>query len=350
MKRRSVLFAAAAMTLAAVPYAGPAWAAEPLTELEEAERFFVRWLSVHDERALVRSAARAALAPGDVASITNFLAIEGGYDKAMERAATTLARHISYTQRMVNTHPVQYYPWVNNAGRRALIGSEAELAYFVNTGYQENLARDKQGIADDKLRADLVKQADRDYVIFLSENDPGDQVRAWAGRAVAEGTTDKDVAEFLNYGWVSASKLDTQTFRRQCADADKAWLVTSRGLVKAAEDAELKARNAADEAKAQLRAAAAREWALVGAQTSAPRVAWANAEQVALQQAEVWLQISIAAASATSPHWQTIAGTSLGTREEWLKEQQAAAEQAASWLALFDKAVKAEAALLDPNG
>jgi hypothetical protein len=335
------------MALGAAAVPGRAWAAsDPVSpEQAEAERFFVRWLSTNDPRATVRSAARGALLSG---TVTQFL--DSGYAAAMLRAEQTLARNVSYTERMVATHLEQYYPWVNAAGRRALVGTEAELEEFVRTGYAAALERDRKGLADDKLRADLVKQTDRGYVAILRDNDPGAQVRAWAGRAVAPGTTDTDVAEFLNYGWVSAAGLDMQTFRRQCANADTQWLVESRRLVTGAEAAEKAARGAADEAREQLRAAAARAWATAGAQTGPARVAWAEAEQVALRQAETWLQISVAAAGAASPHWQTIAGTAQGTREQWLAEQQNAMRLAASWEALYQRAIKAEAALLTIAG
>jgi hypothetical protein len=62
------------------------------------------------------------------------------------------------------------------------------------------------------------------------------------------------------------------------------------------------------------------------------------------------LQISVAAAGATSPHWQVIAGTALGTRDQWLAEQQHAAEQAAAWNLLYRQALEAEAALNTPAG
>ncbi|MFD1369242.1 hypothetical protein [Actinoplanes sichuanensis] len=340
--------------MSAVSWAGAAWAADPVVvttlsaEQQEAERFFVRWLSAYEERAAVRSAARSALLTGEtaeekIAAVTEFLDI--GYTAAMERAQATLDRQTTYARRMVATHPARTYPRVNAAGQRALAGSEVELDEFARTGYVVALELDRKGIADDKLRADLVKQDDRNFVAFLRDNDPGAQVQAWARRVV----TDDDVAEFLNYGWASAAALDTQTYRRQCADADKAWLLKSRELVAAAQTAEQKALGAAGEAKEQLRAAAARDWADVAAHTSKPRVAWAEAEQVALQQAETWLQISIQAAGTTSPNWQNIAGTAQGTRDQWLTAQQTAAEQAASWAVLYQRALAAEAALLTPT-
>ncbi|WP_430792041.1 hypothetical protein [Actinoplanes sp. G11-F43] len=339
----------------AVAWAGAARAAEPsavtalTAEQEEAERLFVRWLSAYEERLAVRSAARSALLTGDTpeekaTAVTTFLI--SGYPAAMDRAEQNLARQTTYARRMVTTHPARTYPQVNAAGRRALTGTELELDEFARTGYAVALDLDRKGIADDKLRADLVRQDDRDYVTHLRDNDPGAQVRAWAARAVAPGATDADVAEFLSYGWASAAGLDTQTYRRQCADADKAWLLTSRRLVADAQTAEQKARDAAAEAKEQLIAAAARDWAAVAAHTTQPRVAWADAEQVALRQAETWLQISIAAGTATSPNWQNVAGTAQGTREQWLTAQQTAAEQAASWIALYQRALEAEAALL----
>jgi len=345
------------MTLGSTGMAGRALAAglpsvTALTAMSpeqlEAERFFVQWLSINDPYEAVRSAARSVLSSrAGATAVMDFL--ESGYLAATAYAERMLARNVAYTQRMVATHRVEYYPRVNAAGRRALqAGTEAELKQFVSTGFNAARELDRQGIADDKLRADLVEGDDRAFVVLLSDRDPGAQVRAWAGRAVAPGTTASDVAEFLNYGWVSAASLDMQTFHRQCADADRQWLVTSHDLVLAAEKAEAEARGTAGEAKQQLLAAAARAWVAVGAQTGPGRVAWAEAEQVALRQADTWLRISTTAAAAVSPHWQTIAGTAAGTREQWLAEQRHAAGRVAAWNALLERAHRAEAALSAP--
>ncbi|WP_052720469.1 hypothetical protein [Actinoplanes rectilineatus] len=358
MKRRALLSTAVATALLAFSVPGPAVAAglptaaaatDLMSEQEEAERVFVRWVSANDPRPAVRSAARSALLSSSGATaITTFLLT--GYDTAITRAEQTRTRQYDYTERMVATHAAQYYPRVNAAGRRALVGTDAELAEFATTGYTAALALDRQGIADDRHRADLIAGEDHAFVTGLSEDDPGPQVRAWAGRAVAPGTTAADVAEFLSYGWVSAAGLDLQTHRRQAADADRQWLSQTRRLVVEAQAAEQAAREAAAEAQAQARAAAARAWNVVGTQTGSPRVAWADAEQVALRQAESWLQIAAVAAAATSPNWLNIAGTAAGTRDEWLAEQQNAAAQAATWAALYQQALAAEAALTDPVG
>jgi hypothetical protein len=344
------------MTLAATGVSRPALAAEltatstvdPLTpEQAAAEKFFVQWLMLNDSYEAVRSAARSAFL-GGTAAITKFLAFGGGWDAARTRGETALARNISWTERTVRSHLPQYYPRVNAAGRRALEdGSEKAVNEFVKTGYATNLDLDKQGIADDKLRADLILQDDRNFVVMLSEADPGEQVRAWATRAVEPGT-DAAIAEFLNYGWTSAAGLDVQTFHRQCADADRKWLATSNGLVVDAQAAEAAARGLEGEAKKQKLAAAARLWAQVGAQTGPPRLAWAEAEQFAVRLAETWLEVTATAAASTNPNWQTIAGTSQGTRDRWLAEQRHAAEQAKHWLALLEKAVKAETELSKP--
>ncbi|MGK5680084.1 hypothetical protein [Actinoplanes sp. URMC 104] len=335
-----------AASFAAVPHAMVS-AADEWNEAE-ANRLFVRWISTDDPRSAVRSAARSALlsSRGD-AAITDF--INTGWDAAIARAAQNKTRNINFITRMVNTHPAQYYPRVNASGRRALLnGTDDVLERWVNTDYAVALAADQKDIDDDEQAADLVRQQDRDYITVLSTEDPGAQVRAWAGRAVAPGTTDADVVEFFRYGWVSASQLDMQTFRNRIADENRRWLVQSQRLVAEAQAAEKAARETAGEAQAQMRAAAARAWAAVGAQTGPARVAWADAEQVALRQAETWLQVFLAANTATSTNWETIAGSSQATREEWEAERLNASTQAATWAALYRQAVEAEAALSEP--
>ena len=331
------VLAAGALTAAAI---------EAAYDEAAANREFVRWLSVDAERPAVRSAARSALLSTRPGAIDEFLLT--GWDAAIKRHDDKLASNTSFAARMVTRHPAQFYPRVNAAARRALTASFEELQYFVSTGYAEELDLDRRHIADDKARADQVRQDDRDYVTLLSTDDPGAQVRAWAGRAVAPGTTDADVAEFLGYGWVSASKLDLQMYRNKLADNDRAWRLSVKSLFEEAQRAEKEARETVGEAQAQKRAAAARAWGTVDAQTSPARVAWADAEQVALRQAETWLQVSQAAGNATSSNWLTISESALDTRSEWISEQQSASTQASFWIALHNQAVQAEAAMLEP--
>ena len=357
MRRHGAALAlVATMGVLAVP--ATAWAAGPPVaaisaasdwDPAAADRLFVRWLSTDDPRPAVRSAARSALlsSAGD-AAIADFLNV--GWDAAITRAEQARTRNVDFTTRMVGTHPAQFYPRVNAAGRRALAGTDAQLDEFVRTGYAKALELDRKDIADDAAQAGQVRQEDRVFVARLSTDDPGAQVRAWAGRAVAAGTTDADVAEFFVYGWVSASGLDMQMFRTRIADADRQWRVQSRRLVAEAQAAEKAARETAGEAQAQLRAAAARAWAAVGAQTGPARVAWADAEQVALRQADTWLLVSQAAGTATSSNWQAIAGAAPATRAGWLSEQQNTAAQASSWTALYQQALAAEAAMSAPVG
>ncbi|MBM2617869.1 hypothetical protein JIG36_20130 [Actinoplanes sp. LDG1-06] len=351
--RAAALALAAVMGVVAVP--AVSWAAVPSGasvmadewDPAEADRLFVKWLSTDEPRLEVRSAARSALlSSAGAQAITDFLNV--GWEAAIARAATTRSRNVAYATRMLNTHPPTTYPWVNAAAKHALIGTDAELAEFSSTGYAVALDLDRRNIEFDNHAAELIRQEDRDYVTMLSTEDPGAQVRAWAGRAVAPGTTDADVAEFFRYGWVSASGLDMQMFRTRLADEDRRWRVQSAKLVIEAQAAEKAARETAGEAQAQMRAAAARAWNAVGAQTGPAKVAWADAEQVALRQADTWLLISQAAATSTSDNWLTIAETSLDARTDWQRERENAAAQAAAWNTLYQQAIAAEAAMLEP--
>ena len=353
--RAAALALAAAMVVVAVPAAS--WAAVSPSRVvtssaddwdpAAADRLFVQWLSVEEPRLAVRSAARGALLSslGEKA-ITDFL--NTGWDAAINRAAQTTARNIEFTTRMVRTHPVQYYPRVNAGGQRALAGTEAMLQEYVSTGYAKALELDRKDISDDNDAAEAIRQDDRTFITTLSTEDPGAQVRAWAGRAIAPGTTDADVVEFFRYGWVTAYGLDMQKYRTSLADQDRRWRVQIQKLVTDAQAAEKAARETAGEAQEQMRAAAARAWGDVSAGTGPARVAWADAEQVALRQAETWLLISQAAGTATSTNWETIAASSVDARADWLTEQENARTQAATWSALYQQAVRAEAAMDEP--
>lgn len=315
-----------------------------------ADWMFVKWLSVEEPRPAVRSAARGALLSDASDAITAFIA--SGYPDAIDRAETARQRNVDFTTRMVGTHAPEYYPRVNAAGRWALAaGNDQQLANFVATDYKAALARDLADLEHDGEQAAAIRLQDRVFVTRLHDEDPGEQVQAWAGRAVADGTTDADVVEFLRYGWVSASGLDRQKYRSRLADQDQHWRALMSRLLPAAEAAEKAARETAGEAQAQAqaRAVAARAWGEVSAEAGPARTAWAAAEQVALRQADTWLAVQQAAATANSSNWLEIAGSAQGTQAAWAAERENAALQASSWTALYQQALAAEAAMTDPT-
>ena len=213
MNRRRVFVAAAAVAASVLALPAPARAELPpapnlVANPAEADRDFVRWLSVHDPRAGVRSVARSTLLSSNAGAVSAFIA--SGYQAAADRDAQTRVRQLDYANRMAGTHPAQSYPWVNAAALRAANGTDAELAEFSSTGYAAALAKDNAKVPYDDGAAQVTPE-DRDFVDGLAIADPAPAVRERA-RLV---TTDADVAEFLRYGWLSAAGIDSDSFRAQ---------------------------------------------------------------------------------------------------------------------------------------
>ncbi|MFI5492442.1 hypothetical protein [Actinoplanes sp. NPDC051859] len=339
MRTRGLL-TALALAVSSMVVAGPVPATAAVVrgvsaEQAKTDQDFVRWLSTSDYRAQVRDAARAAL--GSDGSVAAFLA--SGFRVAAGRYEQIRVGHVDFATRMVITHPAAKSPWVHAAGRRALQGTDAELATFARTEYAAALKRDKKKVT---LTRDRVRQGDRDAVVRLRDGDPGTQVRAWAGHAAAVGASDAEVAEFLTHCWASSAGLDLQWHRQRSADDEVRWRAQVRVLVAEAETAEKAAQRATGSQREQARADAARAWAAVGAQTVEPRAAWAAALQVAQRQTETWSR------SAAGPRSRIVEEAAPGMHKQWSAQLNNAVAQAASWQALHDQAAAAELALKAP--
>jgi hypothetical protein len=336
----------AALAVAVGMLSAPAAAAAADVQLDQAteDRDFVRWLSIHDPRAAVRSPARAALlhSTGAVA-ITAFL--DAGYRAAGDRAQQTRLRQTDYATRMLGTHPVQYYPWVNAGARRALSGTEAELAEFTQAGYAAALQKDLGKVPYDDGAAQVV-QHDRDYLADLATTDASDRVRTRAAAA----QTDAEVAEFLRRGWLSAAGIDGESFRGQYVGDEWVWWHEARERLTRAQADDQAAREATGEAQGPARAVAAQAWAAVSAYALPARQAWADREKAAQTLADAWLQTSGTAAAVQSPLWAEIAGKAPAVRKQWLSEKSDAAERAAWWTDLYQHALTAEAEWNTPVG
>ncbi|GIM97505.1 hypothetical protein Ato02nite_092980 [Paractinoplanes toevensis] len=298
--------AAPAPALAADLPAAPNLVADPA----EADRDFVRWLSVHDPRATVRSVARSALL-GDTA--TAFLT--SGYTSAVDLAARNRARQLDYANRMASTHPAQFYPWVNATAQRAANGTDAELAAYSSTGYAAALANDNAKVPYDDGAAQ-VTQADRNFVRLLVIAGTGATVQDRA--AYAE--TDAEVAELVRYGWLSAAGIDADTFRAQyVADEWTRWRDARVAAVSAA------AAEQAAQAGTASPAAAIQGWRNLLTRCGRNPTGWAGLEQFARARADAWTRIlqttSLPAAVANLP----------GVRAQWLSEATGAAERSAWW-------------------
>jgi hypothetical protein len=315
---------------------------------EAAIQEFVLWMAQNDEREIVRSAAwNAVLNPDGAAAIDRFLNEEFAF--AVEMAESDSARNKDFVAYVLATHIAQFSPEVHAAAVSAARGTDAQREDFVLTGYAAAKARDRQVRDAQGQQAAALVAADRAFVARRRDDDPGPQVRAAADWALRSGV-DGDLVEFFTHGWANAARLDLQSHRTVLADNNVQWRNTIQGLVVAAEAAEKAAAGTAGEARAQARALAARAWATVGVRTGPARAAWADAEQVAVHQADTWKLIAVEAAAADSPNWRPIAATADQLYDQWDDDQDTIALQAAYWKKLYDRARAAELLMQSPTG
>ncbi|GIF22454.1 hypothetical protein BJ973_002775 [Actinoplanes tereljensis] len=325
MKRRKFLLSTAGVALGALAVPSPAQAFSEaptlVTDPPAAERDFVRWLSIHDPRATVRSVARTALLSSDgAAAITAFLA--SGYASAATRAAETRARQLDYATRMADTHPAQYYPWVNATARRAANGTDTELADYSSTGYAAALKNDNAQIPYDDGAA-LVTEDDRELVSGVADADPSLVVRDRA----AGVTTDAEVAEFLRYGWLSAAGIATDEFRAQyVADERSLW---SEARQQTATAVAVAATNPV---------AAIQLWYSVRTRFAPLPTGWTARQRYALARSDDWRRTVQTAAASASPLWAPLAARGPALSTQWYAEVTNAADQAAWWTALLQYA------------
>ncbi|WP_232376230.1 hypothetical protein [Amycolatopsis aidingensis] len=319
-----------------------------MTDISEADRAFVWWIARRDPRSVVRVAALTAVASanGDTA-IERFLTSE--YDYAKELAERRSARNADFARRVLETHTAEFAPEVHAAARRAMDGTSADRAWFAETGYAEAEARDRAARERSGEQQEALAEADRAYVRNLAAADPGPQVRAAAQWAVRPAATDSDLVEFFAYDWASAARLDLEAHRLRMADNEVAWRATVNRLVTEARAAEQAASEAAGEAEEQARAAAARAWRTVADNTDSPRTAWAEAGEVAREQAANWHAVAEAARQATGPNWAAVVDFSAENEHQWTAERDTIAEQARFWNGLLEQALAGEQRMLNEN-
>ncbi|WP_250034099.1 hypothetical protein [Paractinoplanes maris] len=300
-----------------------------------------RTVTLFYPRSSVRAAAWGALVSTNVeAAVARF--ITSGFDYAKKRAALNDARNTDFCLRVLATHTAEFAPEVHAAAQWALDNGVAEREAFARTGYAAAKARDRQAREATGEQAAALEPFDREFVVLLRDNDPGPQVRAAATYALRPAATDADLVEFFAYDWANAAGLDLEAFRLRVTDEDMRWRAGVARLVTAARTAEAQARELSGEAAEQARAAAAREWGAVAAQTGSPRVVWADAQRVAEEQAAAWHRVAAAAGGAGGLNWNVILGSAGTTAESWGAEREQAAAQAAYWSDLLADALAGE--------
>ncbi|MFC3737314.1 hypothetical protein [Paractinoplanes deccanensis] len=323
MRRRQFLLGAVAVSAGVLAAPSPVTAAPVLvtaapvlvTNPAQADRDFARWLSVHDPREGVRSAARSAL---DTGGATAFLA--SGYASAVDRAARARTGHLDFANRMAAEHTPQSYPWVHAAARRAAIGTDAELAEFAATGYPAALQKDQAKVPYDDGAAQVTDE-DRDLAASLG----GVPLGATVQERAADLTTDAGIAEFLRHGLLSAAGIDADTHRAQYVAHEWAQWNEARQLTLQA----LAAEESGDPD--------AVAWAWQTVTTRFPRQpsGWSERERLARNRADAWAWL---AAGATRS--ETLLQAS-AVREQWLSETTTATERSTWWTELLRYALSA---------
>ncbi|WP_245573978.1 hypothetical protein [Amycolatopsis nigrescens] len=336
--RKRVFFAALVMLALLSGFTTPAVA---VPDRATADRDFVLYIATTDPQSIVRAVAWSALnSPAQEAAVARFLDSEFAY--ARQLAAQTAQMDLDFIRRVLMTYTAEYAPAVHTAAQRVVNGSPDDRRQFVTTGFAaaeqgDRLAREHSG---EQARA--LVEADRAYVRALKTDDPGPQVRVSAAWAVRAGSTDADLVEFFAYGWATGARLDLEAHRRQVTDREIDWRLAIQRLITEAKAAEQAARDAAEEAAEQAKAAAARAWRAVGDQTTPPRTAWSEAQQLATAQAARWQAIAEHALAAAGPNWQAVADPATACQSEWTAERQRAIEQAEFWASLLTEAQEGE--------
>ncbi|SDT81217.1 hypothetical protein [Actinoplanes derwentensis] len=310
-----------------------------------ADLIYVTHLALYDTRALVRVAARNAItveARLVKAAVARFLKSELPFAVSYSRELN--AANADFAERILATHTPEFAPEVHAAAQFALSRGAAALDAFAKTGYEQAKLRDRAAREAVGEQAAALRAEDRAFVARLRDTDPGMNVRAAAGLAVGADGSDADVVEFFAYDWAAAAAVDLEILKVRCADADMVGRANLTQLETNARNAEKAALAAADEAKAQKLAVAARAWELVGGQAEPMAGTWDEAERVATEQAAHWRQIAVdaAAAATDNPNWAAVAGSAQTTAQQWLIERDNAAGRAAFWADRYEEALAGE--------
>nr|CEL14850.1 hypothetical protein [Kibdelosporangium sp. MJ126-NF4]CTQ96519.1 hypothetical protein [Kibdelosporangium sp. MJ126-NF4] len=317
------------------------------SDLSTWNREFVRLIAGSHPQELVRADAWIALISEDGDAAVNEF-VEIGLWDAVARADEVEAQNGDFARRVLAIYTQEFSPEVHAAAQHAVNGDDSDRAEFIRTGFAAAQDRDRRVRAAEGNQAAALVAEDRAFVRNLAVNDPGAQVRVAAAWATRTGATDDDLVAFFADGWAHGATLDLESHRREEMESDARWRATVRRLLTDAAEAEQAALDAAEEVREQARTAAARAWRAAADSTTPARTAWADAEQIALQQAANWRAVAAAAAAASGPNWKAVAGVAGRTQTSWTTERDWAAEQAKAWNALLTKALEGETRMTKP--
>jgi hypothetical protein len=336
----AMAFGAAVATVAATAVT-PAMAETTImagqADLTTARRDTVRRtaMSEYVSAELRAEALKALLSNRGDEAIDEFFAT--GIAQARVRAAQREASNLRYIQEINRFAPRGSAVEVSSS--RALGSSANAQDEYVQSGYDR--ARELDEANDNKNQERLVRLAreDRDYVTFLAANDPGEQVRAAAQRAIAGDDT--QVGLFFKYYWGIGADLDNEGFRRRTLEQNEIWHREVRALTDAALAAEQAERDSSGELARKARLDAIARWDEIGREAAQSSVDWNAEKGKADAQAAAWASIAEHARSAQSEQdWAAILDRAGTSNTSWAEEAAWALGQATFWQDLAAKAKK----------
>lgn len=332
-----------AVPIAAVPIAAIGVPQQVVAPVPATNALVVRRTGFEDPRGSIRAGALSVVVNSPTeAVLTRFIASDYPF---LARRAATLAtvRNRDFVQRVLTTHTAALAPQVHAAAQRAADGTDTDINLFATTGYAAAKERDRVARAADGRLAAALTDPDRELLRQLAAQDPGQEVRAAAGRAAA---SDGEAVEFFAYGWADAAAVDLARQRIAATDADMARRATVDRQVAQATADEQAASVAGPETVAQAREKAALAWRTAAEQAAAADAAWTAAQGVADAQARAWQAHAATADGATGPNWSAVRDVVAADAQEWAGERQWAVDQSAYWAGLRDQALAGERRML----
>lgn len=284
----------------------------------------------------VRADAYVAFRSNEEAQIREFLAT--GYRKATKRANDRDELNDWYIKE-INRTAIPGSA-VQATSTHAMASSKAAKEDYVQSGYER--AQELDRVNDNKYQERLARltKDDRNYVTFLSTNDPGAQVRAAAQRAI--GGDDRTIGLFFKYYWKIGADLDRESFLRTATDRNQVWHDRIRVLTELALAAEKAERESSGEIARKHRQDAQAKWEEIDREAGQSSVDWLKEQDKATAQADAWAQVAEHARAAQSEQdWAAIITQAVATGASWENEAGSLRAQADKWQAIAEQARKA---------
>lgn len=313
------------------------------TDLATLKRDLVRRVALGDPVPEVSAEAwNAVLSNRGDEAINEFLVKGGTWDKAKERAKQRIDLNTWLTNDIARfAIPGSH---VFRAADNAVRGTDNQRDEFIRVGHDEAKERDRVDNNKRDERLARIAKEDRDYVIYLADNDPGIQVKVSARRAL-EGD-DTSIGLFFKYYWAIGARLDDERFRRETHERNQDFLRNVESLQRAALAAEAAEREASGELARKHRQDAIDNWEAADEAARKSSVDWLAEQANADAQADAWRRVAEHARTALSDQdWDEVIRRAGEGNTSWQDEAEEALRWATSWKTMAeDMRKKADAA------